>query len=507
MARIFLDPVLGSHTSKVTKIVTLITACFSSCLDIMNLSAVNVAIPTIAEDLGLTTSTLPWLIASYAIAFAAFLIPAGKLGDIYGYRSIFLTGMALFALTSLINAVSPNQYVLFVFRALQGLAAACNIPNGIALITNSVDDEDSRRKALSMFGGSGPIGFCIGIIFGGILSNTIGWRWIFYISAICSALTFMLGYLYIPNPPKESEAGSIDFIGFFLITAGFIFIIFPLSDGQWKLARDPVTLVIGVLLLAAFLAWEFKANCPLIHPSWWRRPNFAVAFTVSFLNYASFAGYIYVATLMFQDGFGYDPITTALYYLPLGIVAFFVANSIGYLTPYTGTRLLIVIGALLATGANIGALFYSKEIGFWPLIFPIHVIMGIGPPIVYVAAQNAMIVTAPPTEAGTLGAIYNTSAQLGSAVGLAIMTAIISGVNGEVTEGMAAYPGYHAALYALIVFEGLAVILVALFIRNDPKQSTSEKDLEQAKVADTANDGESEKKEYPSATAQPERSV
>jgi MFS family permease len=166
-----------------------------------------------------------------------------------------------------------------------------------------------------------------------------------------------------------------------------------------------------------------------------------------------------------------------------------------------------VIGALLATGANIGALFYSKEIGFWPLIFPIHVIMGIGPPIVYVAAQNAMIVTAPPTEAGTLGAIYNTSAQLGSAVGLAIMTAIISGVNGEVTEGMAAYPGYHAALYALIVFEGLAVILVALFIRNDPKQSTSEKDLEQAKVADTANDGESEKKEYPSATAQPERSV
>ncbi|CAO3662130.1 unnamed protein product [Umbelopsis vinacea] len=463
------NPPVQAKNQKLTRSITVITACFATCLDIMNLSAVNIAVPSIAIDIGLTTSTLPWLIASYAIAFAAFLLPAGKLGDLYGYRIIYLSGLAMFAVTSVVNAVAPNQYVLFVFRALQGLAAACTVPNAIALVANSFEDENERRIALSTFAGAGPIGFTIGLVLGGVLSYTIGWRWIFYISAICSLLMFVLALLFVPNFAHEGEGEKVDVLGFFLATSGFILLIYALSDGQWHLARDPVTLVIGVLLIAAFLAWEFKAQDPLVRPSWWRRQNFAVAFAISFIHYVAFMGYIYIVTLMFQDAFGYSAIDTALYFLPCGIVAFFSANGVGYITPYTGTRNIIVIGSILTAAAYVGAVFYSIELGFWKLIFPMHILMCIGLPALYVGGQNAMIASAPPNETGTLGAVFNTAGQLGSGVGLAIMTAVIDGVNQDGATGMDALPGYHAALYVLIALLVVCAIVSAIFVKDDRK--------------------------------------
>ncbi|CAO3690960.1 unnamed protein product [Umbelopsis ramanniana] len=472
-------PLIKSEKRRVANLITLITACCATCLDILSLSAVNIAVPSIAEDWSLDTSDLPWLIASYSVAFAAFLLPAGKLGDLYGYRIIYLAGMLLFGVASIVNAVAPNQYVLFVFRAIQGLGAACTVPNGIALIANSYEDENARRIALSVFGGSGPVGFVVGLILGGVLSYTIGWRWIFYISAICSFVMFFLAFLYVPDFQNEGSAESVDIIGFFLVTSGFILIIYALSDGQWHLARDPVTLVIGVLLIAAFMAWQFKATYPLLRPSWWRRPNFAGAFWIAFFNYASFLGYIYVTTLLFQDSFGYSALQTALYYLPMGIVAFFSANLVGFITPYTGYRSVLIVGTLLALGGNIGSLFYSTEISFWRLVFPMHIIMGIGLPLPYVGGQNAMIATAPPSETGTLGAVYNTAGQLGAAVGLAILTAVSNGVNRNGATGAESIPGYHAAYYANIAFLAVQVIITLVFIKGNAQPVS---DLEDGRI-------------------------
>ncbi|KAH8553231.1 major facilitator superfamily domain-containing protein [Umbelopsis sp. PMI_123] len=489
-------PVIKPRNKRVANLITLVTACLATCLDILNLSAVNIAVPSIAADLNLDTSTTPWLIASYSIAFASFLLPAGKLGDLYGYRIIYLAGIIVFLVSSIVNAVSPNEYVLFVFRAIQGLGAACTVPNAIALIANSYEDENARRIALSTFGGSGPVGFVVGLILGGVLSFTIGWRWIFYISAICSLVMFILAFLYVPDFRNEGSAEKVDVLGFLLVTSGFILIIYALSDGQWHLARDPVTLVIGVILIAAFLVWQFKATYPLLRPSWWRRQNFAGAFTIGFLNYAVFMGYIYVTTLMFQDAFGYTALQTALYYLPMGIVAFFAANGVGFVTPYTGVRSLLITGLLMSLASNVGALFYSIELGFWKLIFPMHIILGFGLPLPYVGGQNAMIATAPPSETGTLGAVYNTAGQLGSAVGLAIMTAVITGVNTNGSTDISGLPGYHAAFYVNIALLGVALIITIIFIKDDPKKSVEDgaaddvssqatlQDLEKGKVTE-----------------------
>ncbi|KAI9290330.1 major facilitator superfamily domain-containing protein [Umbelopsis sp. AD052] len=460
-------PLIKSENRRVANLITLITACCANCLDILGLSAVNVAVPAIAADLNLDTSTLPWLIASYSIAFAAFLLPAGKLGDLYGYRLVYLAGMLLYVVASIVNAVAPNEYVLFVFRAIQGLGAACTVPNGIALIANSYEDENARRIALSAFGGSGPIGFVVGLIVGGVLTFTVGWRWIFYISAISSFAMFFLALLYVPDFRHDGSAESVDMLGFFLVTSGFILVIYALSDGQWHLARDPVTLVIGVLLIAAFMAWQFKATYPLLRPSWWRRPNFAGAFWIGFFNYASFMGYIYVTTLLFQDAFGYTALQTALYYLPMGIVAFFSANLVGFITPYTGYRSILIFGAVLALGGNIGSLYYSVEMGFWKLIFPMHLIMGLGQPMPYVGGQNAIVATAPPSETGTLGAVYNTASQLGAAFGMAILTAVINGVNPSGATGADSIPGYHAAYYANIAFLSMAILIGIFFIKGN----------------------------------------
>ncbi|CAM0141322.1 hypothetical protein VKS41_003975 [Umbelopsis sp. WA50703] len=449
-------------------VITLITTCFASALDILNLSAANIALPSIAADLDLDTSTTPWLIASYAISFAAFLLPAGKFGDLYGYRVIYLAGIILFLVASVVIGIAPNKYVLFVFRAVQGLGAACTIPNAIALVANSYDDERARRIALSVFGGSGPIGLCLGLILGGALSSSIGWRWIYYISAIASFIMLILAFLYVPNFTHEGSAEKVDMFGFFLAISGCTLFIYSLSDGRWHLAREPVILVIGVVLISVFVLWQLKSNFPLIRPVWWRRQNFAGAFIVSFLRYAAFSGYIYITTLLFQDAYGYSPLQSSLYYLPMGIVAFFMANSMGYITPYVGVRIIMVIGSLLALSANVGLLYYSNDIGFWKLIFPMHIIMGLALPMLYVAGQNAMIATAPQSETGTLGAVYNASGQLGSAVGTAIMTAVINGVNNGVTD-ITGLPGYHAAFYANISLLSISALTSAIFIRNETK--------------------------------------
>ncbi|KAI9290326.1 major facilitator superfamily domain-containing protein [Umbelopsis sp. AD052] len=483
------QPIIKSKNERAAKVITLVTTCFASALDILNLSAVNIALPSIADDLELDASTAAWLIASYAIAFAAFLLPAGKLGDLYGYRIIYLAGMLLFLVASIVNAVSPNPYMLFVFRAIQGLGAACTIPNAIALIANSYNDHDARRMALSIFGGSGAFGLSIGLILGGVLSSTIGWRWIFFVSGICSFLMFILALLYVPDFRHEGTAEKIDMFGFLLVISGFVLLIYALSDGQWHLARDPATLVIGVIIITAFMVWQLKATFPLIRPCWWRRQNFAGAFSISFLRYAAFSGYIYITTLLFQDALGYTAIQSALYYLPMGFVAFIMANCMGYITPYVGVRTVMFIGSLLALSANLGMRFYTPEIGFWKLIFPMHIIMGFALPMLYVAGQNAMIAGAPQSETGTLGAVYSASGQLGSAVGTAIMAAVINGVNNGVTD-ISGLPGYHTAFYVNIGLLSVSAIVSALFIKNECRNdfTSEEKDAGVTLQVDAAKD-------------------
>ncbi|CAO3689841.1 unnamed protein product [Umbelopsis ramanniana] len=219
------------------------------------------------------------------------------------------------------------------------------------------------------------------------------------------------------------------------------------------------------------MAWQFKATYPLLRPSWWRRPNFAGAFWIGFFNYASFMGYCYVTALLFQESFGYSALKTALYFLPMGIVAFIGANLVGFITPYTGYRSLLIVGTLLALGGNVGSLYYSED-SFWRLIFPMMILMGLGLPLPYVGGQNAMIATAPPSEAGTLGAVYTTAGQLGAAVGLATLTAVSNGVNHNDATGVASIPGYHAAYYVNIAFLAVQAIITLVFIRGNAKPSS-----------------------------------
>ncbi|KAH8553241.1 major facilitator superfamily domain-containing protein [Umbelopsis sp. PMI_123] len=348
-------------------------------------------------------------------------MPAGKLGDLYGYRIIYLA----------------------------------------ELIANSYTGDHLRTVAISVYGGSGTVGFAIGLIFGGVLSSTIGWRWIFYVTAICSLDTSILAFLYVPDLRHEGSTEKVDVLGFLLITSGFILVIYTISDRQWHLARDPVTQVIGVLLIVAFLLWQFKATYPLVRPSWWRRQNVAVATATGFIQYAVFMGYIYVTTLMFQDAFGYTALQTSLYYIPMGISAFLVANRAGYIMPYVRQRAIMIIAALMIMGTNIGALFYSTEIGFWKLIFPVQLLMAAGLPLDFVGGQNALLASAPPSEPGTLGAVYNTASQLGSGVGSAIMTAVVNGVNKNGAKDINGLPGYHAAYYVNIGLLAFCVVICA----------------------------------------------
>ncbi|KAJ3033130.1 hypothetical protein HDV00_006706 [Rhizophlyctis rosea] len=382
-----------------------------------------------------------------------------------------------FAIFGIASGEAPSATAMIVFRGIQGIGAACTIPNAIALIIQVCPPGRTRDRAMAMFATSGAVGFVVGLIIGGFLTE-VGWRWIFHIPAIVAGVMATLSVLCIPPQAPTSDGDgdtsskparpSIDVLGAFLSTAALLILVYVLTDGNARGWSSPLILcllILSIILLASFVYAELKLKDPLMPPAIWSLPNFAASTCVAICTTGYSVNYTYYVTLIFQEVWGYSPLQSAVRFLPMGIVCTLVALVAEKIIFRFNIKLALVGGLLLATGGQILLGFYNDESQYWSIFFP-SVLIGIsGMASVYTSVTITAYSAVPVHLAGIVGGVLNTAFQFGNGVGLAITTPIATAVSGTDPDRHQLLKGYHAAIWTTVGIIGLGLLVALIFIK------------------------------------------
>ncbi|KAF8931242.1 major facilitator superfamily domain-containing protein [Dissophora ornata] len=457
-------------TTKAPKWAILIVFCLAQFLDVANLSAVNISLPTIKTELHFSESQLPWIVNAFTLTFGTFLLMGGKLGDKYGHKRFFLTGLLWFSIWSLVCGLSQTVILLCIARAMQGLGAAATIPNALALIQFTYTEEVEKSTALSVFSSSGALGFGIGLVLGGVFTATIGWKYIFFISAIMGILIAIVAFFVIPESNAESRANvKLDIGGATTITAALLALVYGISDGHWSSVQVIICLILGVLLLILFVWIEKKVESPMLPMAIFRTRMFTAMLIIGALYQTWYLVYNLYCTLIFQEIMGYGALNTAYAFFPLAFPGLILNPLAGYLIPKVGARPLLVIGTgCMAVSAALFAVA-DADTGYWPLPFPSMCIGEIGIAMTYTSAMVAALTMAKSGEHGLNSAVFSVAMQAGSGVGLAITNAISNAVINSTGSHL---KGYQVGLWIGFAVTLLCVMITLVFV---PSKATLEK--------------------------------
>ncbi|KAF9910062.1 hypothetical protein EC991_007393 [Linnemannia zychae] len=472
-------------------------------LDIVNGASMTVAMLPIAKELKFETQQQQWLISSYALSFGGLLLIAGRMGDLFGHRRVFLGGLFWFGIFSLVNGFSKSPVMLCISRALQGIGAAAQIPTALALIAIKYPAGVERTRALSVFGAIGAMGAVTGLLLSGALTSTIGWQWIFFISAIMSAILFFLGLFAIPESSgMHGENPKIDFGGSFTATGGIVCVIYYISAGVetgWASAKTLPVLFVGLVLLAIFFFIEKKISYPIMPFHVWKHKAFSTSFGLIFIMQAVFQGYLYFSTLIFQEVLGYSIMRTSLSYLVHGLTAMVFYSILGKILPRLTLKPIIALGFVFLGISTLMFAFVTENSVYWvlPFISLICNVLGLG--MVMLPAQITALHDASDDDQGVVGAIYNVGLQIGAPFGLAILTVISGKLNGSHQGERVVGPvNMHGYKYALIGNAGLAVlglVMTLIFLPSVKPTKAENKvpaSLEEAGVPSTMMDKDRE---------------
>ncbi|KAF9329027.1 hypothetical protein BG006_007893 [Podila minutissima] len=457
-------------STKVPKWAILVVFCLAQFLDVANLSAVNISLPTIKTELHFSESELPWIVNAFTLTFGTFLLIGGKLGDKYGHKRFFMVGLLWFSLWSLVCGLSNSVILLCVARAMQGLGAALTIPNSLALIQFTYTEEIEKSRALSVFSSSGALGFGIGLVLGGVFTATIGWKYIFYISAIMGVLIAIIAFFVIPEFSLENRAHTkLDLVGAITITAALLAIVYAISDGHWSSVQVVVCLVVGTLLLVLFVWIEKRVESPMLPLTIFRTRMFTAMLVIGALYQTWYLVYNLYCTLIFQEIMGYSALNTAYAFFPLAFPGLVLNPLAGYLLPKVGAKPLLILGTgCMAISAALFAIA-KEDTSYWPLPFPSMCIGELGIAMTYTSAMVAALTMAKTGEHGLNSAVFSVAMQAGSGLGLAITNAI--------SDAVIQSTGSHLKGYQVGLWVGFAVTLLCVFITLVfvPSKSTLEK--------------------------------
>ncbi|KAI3391845.1 hypothetical protein diail_6696 [Diaporthe ilicicola] len=435
--------------------------CGAQLMDNVFMTGVNIALPAIQKDFGVGSSDLQWLISAYTLTFGGFLLLAGVLSDRYGRKMIFCTGMAALSAWTLADGLAPNFISLAIFRALQGIGAAMTVPSAVGIISNYFVAQD-RTLALTIFGASGAVGFCLGLVFGGFLTSSLGWRYIFYLSVVFTGVLGTLGFFCLPRDRMEGHARpKLDFAGAGLSTAGLILLSFVLSSGGeygWGKAFIIVLLVLSVAMIAAFAYVEKKVPNPVMPLSLWRLENFAALWVGGFVMYGGYQTTIYFVTLMAQEVNHLSAGQTALRFLPMGCTGFVFSLGMSRALEVCNTKWLLVAGmAVCALSPVPGALMPGgTAVSFWRHVFPTTILSVAGVTIVYCTITVVLLASVPVNVQSMCGGMINTAFQIGSGVGLALASAVVQAV--DTAKGHSELLQYKTGLWCCVGLAGVGLV-------------------------------------------------
>jgi EmrB/QacA subfamily drug resistance transporter len=406
--------------------VTLALLCLATFLDVMDGAIVNVAMPTIRAHLGFSVQNLQWVISGYLITYGGFLLLGGRAGDLLGRRRLLIAGTALFAASSLTCGLANSQGLLVGGRLVQGFGAAMMTPAALSILTTTFQDSD-RHKALGVWAGISGMASAVGVLFGGLLTQELGWRWVFFISLPLAALVLLGTFRLVKADHGRSVPGGFDAVGAVLVTAGMLLLIFTLEkapDVGWGAGRTIGGLACSAVLLAAFLVNEQRRAHPLLPLSIFRIKGLAAADATQVIAWAGFYSMFFFVTLYMQNVLGYSQLLTGVAYLPVSVGIGFGSTVATKMFIRTGTRPVIVGGSLLAAGGIVWLSRIPVDGTYLGNLLAPLVIMGLGLGLLYAGVQTAANAGVPTDQAGLAAALITASFQLGSALGLAVFTGI-----------------------------------------------------------------------------------
>lgn len=461
---------IASSASERREVWLLVVLCSTMFFNILTLSSVNIALPDIADDLDVSAATLPWVISAYALSFAGFLLVGGRVADLVGRRRVLAAGFTIFATFTVMDALATSPAMLIAARGLQGIGAAITIPAALGILATTFTQGPARSRALAAFGAAGAVGFGCGLLIGGVVTDALGWRWVFGLTAPPVAVLLALTFVLVPRDP-DVATGHVELPGALTATTGLVSIVFALTragEAGWASLATLAALVGGIALLTVFVVQQRRVPEPLVPAHVWSLPNFTPVMAIAFCLYAAWTGVVYFLALTLQNVLDYSPTEAGLALLPIAVGGFAGSTLAGRLLPRTGPRRLLALGLSSYIIGIVAMAFIDAETPYWPHIFLALTLAIAGNSVTFVSATATALAHSDPGEESLLGGLFNTSLQVGGGVGLALVSAVATAQLDPGDAGDALLPGYHAAFWAASAIGAAALALTLLFVRDAP---------------------------------------
>jgi predicted MFS family arabinose efflux permease len=422
----------------------------------VDVSMMGVALPSIRAELGLATGELPWIVSAYALSYGGFVLLGGRAADLLGRRRMFVTWLVVFLLFSGLGGFATEGWVLILARFVTGIAAAFMTPAGLSIITTTYPEGPQRNKALLVYAGTAAGGFSLGMVTGGLLS-AIDWRWVFFAPVIVSAVVLVGAILLIPRDIAAKPSGGFDLAGALTLTGSMLLLVATVVRApDVPPAQTTATAAVGVVLLAAFVLIEQRVSSPLIRLALLRNTALVRANLGAILLVGSFVGFQFIAVLYLQELRGWSELETGLALMVIGIDAVLAPTLTPWLVNRFGNGRVVLGGFVLA------ALAYTA---FLPLgqtfaaMLPAFLLLGLAFALTYGPLTIAATERVAEDEQGLASGVLTTSFQFGSALGLAVVAAVLAAA-GELTAG-----GFRTGLAVPLAAAVLGIVIAAVPVR------------------------------------------
>ena len=459
-------------------------------MDILDASILNIALPSIKNDLGFSQQSLQWVVNGYILTYGGFLLLGGRMADLLGRRLVLVTGLFVFAGASLTGGLAHSESLLIGARFAQGVGAAMLSPAALSSLTSTFRSTRDRNTALGVWAAVSGIGGAAGVLFGGLLTEGPGWRWVLFVNVPFSAVALVGALALLKKERMRFRLASFDALGALLVTGGMLLLVYALvkaPDVGWGATRTIVELAVAGLTLVAFVANELRVAHPLVPLSILRVRGVAVADATQLVAVAGFLPMFFFLTLYMQTVLHYSPIQTGAAYLPL-TAGFIVAASISsQLFARIGTKPIILAGAVTAAGGLYWLSRIPVDGSYVTDILPGLLVASVGLGGVFTGATTAANAGVDEDKAGLAAGLLNTGTQLGGALGLAILSAIATARTTSLLDSghdlaVAATHGYQRALLA-----GAALVLASTFVALlAPNRRQNETAIEEEPALDLA---------------------
>ena len=457
-----------------TRWLALYVLTLGSLMIVLDATIVNVALPSIKDDLGFSETSLAWVVNAYLLTYGGFLLLGGRLGDLYGHRRLFLFGIALFTVASLACGLSTTQWMLIGARTVQGLGGAVASAVSLSLMMTLFTEPAERAKAMGIFGFVAAGGGSLGVVLGGVLTDLISWHWIFLVNVPIGALVIFLSMRLLPTERAEAMSGRLDVAGAVTVTTALIIAVYAIVNGNqngWTSATTLGLLGASVAALVLFLGIESRVRSPLVPLGLFKNRNISVSNIVGVLWAAAMFAWFFLSALYLQLVLGYSPLKVGLSFLPANLImgAFSIGISaklvmrFGFRKPLATGLLLAAAGLLLFVRAPVDGNFLVD-------VLPSMILLGFGAGIAFNPVLLAAMSDVEPSESGLASGLVNTSFMMGGALGLAVLASIAASRSSSLRLGgagelSALTGGYHLAFLVGAAFAAAAAVIGGTLLR------------------------------------------